>query len=191
MTVSVAALREKAAGWFAEARANPLFPLGLAGAAAVVALDQATKYWIVRVLDLPSALKPCDLKPGEFCRQISLSPVFDLTYVENRGASFGMMAGGMVSRVFLSSISIAIATIMIVWLGRLKRRFAAAGAGLIIGGALGNLCDRVRYGYVVDFLDFSGLMFPWVFNVADMAINVGFACLILDALLHKDGKAAK
>jgi signal peptidase II len=191
VTIKVAVLREKAAGWFAEARANPLFLFGLAGAGAVAALDQATKYWVVRVLDLPSQLKACDLKPGEFCRQISLSPIFDLTYVENRGASFGMLAGGMASRILLSSISIAIATVMVVWLGRLNRRFAAAGAGLIIGGAIGNLYDRVRYGYVVDFLDFSGLMFPWVFNVADAAINVGFACLIIDALLHKDGKAAK
>ena len=82
---------------------------------------------------------------------------------------------------------IPIAAVMIAWLARLRRKFAAAGASLIIGGAVGNLYDRVSYGYVVDFLDFSGLMFPWVFNVADAAINVGFACLILDALLHKDG----
>ncbi len=174
--MNVRTIQSKAADWFAEARANPLFLFGLLGAAAVAALDQATKYWIVNIVELP------------IHRRIEISPIFDLTYVQNRGASFGMLAGGMGSRVLLSTISIAIATVMIVWLGRLKRRFAAAGAALIIGGAIGNLHDRVRYGYVVDFLDFSGLMFPWVFNVADTAINVGFACLILDAVLHKDGK---
>lgn len=177
MTLSVAAMKEKTAAWIAEARANPLFFYGLVGAAAVALLDQASKFWIVNVIDLP-------LK-----RRIEISPIFDLTYVQNRGASFGMLAGGLASRIVLSSISIAIAAVMVVWLGRLKRRFAAAGAALIIGGAIGNLHDRLRYGYVVDFLDFSGLMFPWVFNLADTAINVGFACLILDALLHKDGKA--
>lgn len=167
------------ADWLAEARDNPLFLYGLAGAAAVAVLDQATKFWIVNIVDLPVH------------RRIEISAVFDLTYVQNRGASFGMLAGGLASRLFLSSISIAIAAVMIVWLGRLKRRYAAAGAALIIGGAIGNLHDRIRYGYVVDFLDFSGLMFPWVFNVADTAINIGFACLILDALVHKDRKAPK
>ncbi|MEK7264658.1 MAG: signal peptidase II [Pseudomonadota bacterium] len=163
----------------AEARANPLFIYGLVAAAAVVILDQATKFWIVNIVELP------------IHRRIEISSIFDLTYVQNRGASFGMLAGGLASRLLLSSISIVIAGVMIVWLGRLKRPVAAAGAALIIGGAIGNLYDRIRYGYVVDFLDFSGLMFPWVFNVADTAINIGFACLILDALLQKDGKTAK
>jgi signal peptidase II len=172
-------MKSKVAAWVADARANPLFACGLVAAAAVAILDQATKFWIVNIVDLPMK------------RRIEISPIFDLTYVQNRGASFGMLAGGMASRILLSTISIAIATMMVVWLGRLKRRFAAAGASLIIGGAIGNLYDRVSYGYVVDFLDFSGLMFPWVFNVADAAINVGFACLILDAVLHKDGKASK
>ncbi len=167
----------KAAHWHADARANPLFVSGLIGAGAVALIDQATKFWIVNIVELPIK------------RRIEISSIFDLTYVENRGASFGMLAGGLGSRIILSSISITIATVMIVWLGRLKRRFAAAGAALIIGGAIGNLYDRVSYGYVVDFLDFSGLMFPWVFNVADSAINVGFVCLIIDALRHKDGKA--
>lgn len=165
----------KARSWLAAARANPLFAAGLLGAGAVIALDQATKYWIVRVVDLPRRGK------------IDLSPVFDLSYVENRGASFGMLAGVPGARLILSTIPVVVAAIMIVWLGRLGRRFAAAGAALIIGGAFGNLIDRIRYGYVVDFLDFSGLMFPFVFNVADAAISVGFGCLILDAVLHKDG----
>lgn len=175
--MTIGTIKANAAAWVNDARANRLFARGLAVAAVIAALDQASKFWIVNIVDLPAK------------QRIEISPIFDLTYVQNRGASFGMLAGGMGSRILLSLISISIATVMIVWLGRLKRNFAAAGASLIIGGAIGNLYDRVRYGYVVDFLDFSGLMFPWVFNVADTAINVGFACLILDALLHKDGKA--
>ncbi len=159
--------------WFAAAKANPFFRRGVIAAALIAIADQASKYWIVHVIALPAR------------RKIELSAIFDLTYVENRGASFGMLAGGIGSRVILSSISIAVATALVIWLGRLNRRFAAVGATLIIGGAIGNLYDRVAYGYVVDFLDFSGLFFPWVFNIADAAINVGVGCLIVDALTHK------
>jgi signal peptidase II len=158
--------------WLAAAKANTYFRWGIPAAALIAIADQASKFWVVRVVELP-------LK-----RKIELSAIFDLTYVENRGASFGMLAGGMGSRIILSSISIAVATALVLWLARLHRRFAAAGAALIIGGALGNLYDRIAYGYVVDFLDFSGLMFPWVFNIADAAINVGVAGLIVDALTH-------
>ncbi len=165
--------------WLAAARANAFFRWGMLAAAIVAIADQASKYWIVRVVELP------DIK------KIEISAIFDLTYVENRGASFGMLAGGMGSRIILSAISIGVATALVIWLGRLNRRFAAAGAALVIGGALGNLYDRVSYGYVVDFLDFSGLMFPWVFNVADAAINVGVGCLIIDALTHKSSDASK
>ncbi len=161
------------ADWLAAAKANAYFRWGILAAGLVAIADQASKYWIVHVVDLPGR------------RKIEISGVFDLTYVENRGASFGMLAGGMGSRIVLSSISIGVATALVIWLARLDRRFAAAGAALIVGGAVGNLYDRIAYGYVVDFLDFSGLMFPWVFNVADAAINVGVACLIVDALTHK------
>ena len=78
-----------------------------------------------------------------------------------------------------------------IWLGRLNRPVAVAGVSFIIGGALGNLYDRVSYGYVVDFFDFSGLGFPWVFNVADAAINIGVACLLLDAWQTRERKPAK
>lgn len=159
--------------WFAAAKTNAFFRWGILAAALIAIADQASKFWIVRIVDLPAR------------RRIELSAIFDLTYVENRGASFGMLAGGMGSRIVLSSISVAVATALVIWLARLHRRFAAAGAALIIGGALGNLYDRIAYGYVVDFLDFSGLYFPWVFNIADAAINVGVGCLIVDALTHK------
>lgn len=174
---SIAELKTIVGNWAAEARANPVFARGIIGAAFVVIADQASKFWIVEIIELPMK------------RKIELSPIFDLTYTCNRGASFGMLAGGLPSRIFLSVLSIAIASVMVAWLGRLKRRFAAIGASLVIGGAVGNLFDRIRYGCVTDFLDFSGLMFPWIFNIADTAINIGLLCLIIDALTHKDGAA--
>lgn len=157
--------------WWADARANKLFWRGLIGAAAIVALDQASKFWIVHGIDLPAR------------GRIEISGVFDLSYVENRGASFGMLSG---MRWLLSVISVGVALALGAWLGRLSRPIAAAGVAFIIGGALGNLYDRIAYGYVIDFLDFSGLYFPWVFNVADTAINVGIAFLLLDAWLTRD-----
>lgn len=172
-------------GWWAEARVNKLFWRGLALAALVVVIDQASKMWIVHGLDLPRLGK------------IEVSGIFDLSYVENRGASFGMLHG---MRWPLALISIGVVLGLGWWLGRLKRIPAVLGVGFIIGGALGNLYDRLAYGYVVDFLDFSAVPFPnfaridgfpfievfiggfiWVFNVADTAINVGIALLLYDA----------
>lgn len=169
------------AAWRASARANPLFWPGLGGAVLVAALDQASKLWILHGLRLPERLGG----------RVELSAVFDLTYVQNYGASFGLLAGGTGSRILLSAISIGVSIALVVWLAGLKRRLAVAGVALIVGGAVGNLIDRVAYGYVVDFLDFSGLYFPWVFNVADAGINVGVACLLLDAFLtrEKSGEA--
>ena len=167
-------LSVSASDWWTAARNNPLFSNGLLGALVVMLLDQATKLWVVKVLRLPVR------------RQIELSPIFDLTYVENRGASFGMLAGGMGSRILLSAISIVIVGFLVAWLARVVRPLVATGIALIIGGAIGNLIDRVLYGYVIDFLDFSGMWFPWVFNVADSAINIGVACLLADAVFHRD-----
>lgn len=177
--------RRRFGEWAAAARANPLFRPGMIGAGLVAILDQVSKFVIVDVVNLPEEFfVRCAKKPAEFCHQIQVSPIFDLTYVENKGASFGMLAGGLVSRVFLSLLAAAIAVFLTKWLASLHRRVAAAGVALIIGGAVGNLVDRIRFGHVVDFLDFSGLYFPWVFNIADAAINIGIALLALDWFLE-------
>ena len=167
-------LGEKLSLWWGEARANPKFRLGLAVAVAVAALDQLSKYLIVHVVQLPEKGK------------IEISGIFDLSYVENIGASFGMLAG---MRWALSLLSIGVAFGLAFWLGRQKKLLPVVAIGLIIGGALGNLYDRLAYGYVVDFLDFSGLMFPWVFNVADASINIGVALLLIDAFLGRERPA--
>jgi len=165
-----------ASQWLGDAKTNPHFRYGLLGALTIAVIDQLSKYWIVHVVKLPALGK------------IEISGIFDLTYVENYGASFGMLAGGLPSRIFLSVISTSVAIGLAVWLGRLMRPIAAIGVSFIIGGAVGNLYDRLAYGFVVDFFDFSGLYFPWVFNVADAAINIGVACLLLDAFQTRNDK---
>lgn len=171
---SVATMKSEYDLWVTDAKANPLFLPGLIGAICVALADQASKVWIVEIVQLREK------------RHIDLSSIFDLTWVQNFGASFGMLAGGLGSRILLSVLSLLIAGVLVAWLGRVERKIPATGIAFIVGGAVGNLFDRVAYGYVIDFLDFSGMWFPWVFNVADMAINVGIACLLLDAFLTKD-----
>lgn len=153
---------------------------GLSAAGAVIVLDQLSKFWVVAGVRLPET-------PG---RRIELSPVFDLTFVENRGVSFGLLqAGGMVERWGLILLSLAISGFFLAWLRTAERRLTALALGLVIGGAVGNVIDRLRFGYVVDFLDFSGLWFPWVFNVADAAITIGAALLMLDYLVAGEARA--
>ncbi len=168
----------EAKAWWAEARANPNFRKGVIGAVIVAMADQASKFWIVEIVRLPER------------RRIEISSIFDLSFVQNNGASFGLFAGGMGSRIFLSLLVSSVVVGLLIWLGGLRRPVAAAGVAFVIGGALGNLYDRVAYGYVIDFLDFSGLYFPWVFNVADMSVNVGVALLLLDAWQTRDRKPA-
>jgi signal peptidase II len=172
--MTVASLLVKFNDWRQAAIANPWFWRGLGIALVVIILDQASKHWIVHGIELPARGK------------IEISAIFDLSYVENRGASFGMLHG---MRWILALISTGVALGLAWWLGRLTRPVAALGVAFVIGGALGNLYDRIAYGYVVDFLDFSGLYFPWVFNVADAAINVGIAFLLIDA--WRTGQAEK
>lgn len=173
--------------WFADARRNRRFHLTLVIAAVAILLDQLTKAWILyglRLKEMITTLPDGTVRVGH----MNLSPIFDLTYVENRGVSFGLFAGGLSSRILLSLLAIGVAGAVVHWAGRLQRTVAAVGAGFIVGGALGNAIDRISYGYVVDFLDFSGLWFPWQFNVADAAINLGVACLAYDAFFVASSK---
>ncbi len=145
----------------------------------VIVLDQLTKAWIMGGLDL-----------REMGHIQVLPPLFNLTWVENRGVSFGLFGDGS-ARWMLSAFSIAVAGILGWWALKADRRLLITAIGLIMGGALGNVIDRIRFGYVVDFLDISGphlflgsmkINFPWVFNVADSAICIGVILLILDSV---------
>jgi len=149
-------------------------------AAAAVALDQLSKYWILHGLDLPAK------------GSIPLLGPLHLTMVWNRGMSFGLLRdhaewGRWLLTVFAFGVVIALG----LWARRVTRPLAAAGLGLIIGGAIGNnLIDRVLYGAVADFIDVSRLYFPWVFNIADSAISIGVGCLLLDSFLSEEKKLA-
>ncbi|PWE16939.1 signal peptidase II [Marinicauda salina] len=157
-------------------RSSAVFAVtGFVLAATVFVLDQVSKFWILRVLDLDG------MRGG---RVYVLDPWFNLTMVWNRGVSFGLFAADSDwQRVILVALSLTIAGLLAAWLLRAERWLQTLAFGLIIGGALGNVVDRVIHGAVADFLDFSGLYFPYVFNVADAAITTGVAALLLDLLI--------
>ena len=152
--------------------------LGLLVAAAVVALDHLSK-WLVRdiVMDPP--------------RLIPVTAFFNLVEVWNRGVSFGLFGSDSPwTPVVLSGVAIVITVTLLVWLRRTETPLLAVALGAVIGGAIGNVIDRAIWGQVYDFLDFhaGGLHWP-AFNVADSAITVGVALILLDGLFAKTREA--
>ena len=146
--------------------------LGLSLAALVVGLDQASKRWILAdVMDPP--------------RVIPVTPFFNIVVVWNRGVSFGILNQESAWVPWLlTALALAICIGLFIWLRRADGRWLAGGLGLIIGGALGNVIDRVRFGAVFDFLDVHAAGYHWpAFNVADAAITVGVATLLIDSLI--------
>jgi signal peptidase II len=147
---------------------------GLALAAAVLLADQLSK-WFIRavVMDPP--------------RTIPVTGFFELVLAWNRGVSFSLFSSDWAAAPYLlAGFSVAVAIGLGFWLRQAASRWVAAGLGLIIGGALGNALDRLTFGAVVDFLHFHWDMhyFP-AFNLADSAISVGVALLLLDGLFGK------
>ncbi len=146
--------------------------LAYALAGIVVVLDQALKYWVLNVFGLP------ERPPTEV-----IGP-FWLSMVWNKGVSFGVLnLESDAARWPLVIFACGVAGALVWWARRLDKPILAVSVGLIIGGALGNAIDRIRLGAVADFLDFSRLDFPWIFNVADSAITVGAVLLVADLLL--------
>jgi len=140
----------------------------------VIVLDQVTKITILNTFTL-----------GE---DLNVLPIFDLTYVRNYGAAFSFLsdAGGW-QRHFFTIIALVISTLLIYWISKTpkEQKLLLWSYSLILGGAIGNVADRIMYGYVVDFLHFyhNGWHFP-AFNVADIAISIGAALLLLEAFLE-------
>jgi signal peptidase II len=159
------------------ARTPPVTRLGWATyalAAVVIALDQLSKYLILKVLFLPHV------------GQVKVLPFFNLTMVWNQGVSFGFLRAEQdLARWGLVGFSLIVAIGLAVWARRTTEPLRCAALGLIIGGAIGNMIDRINFAAVVDFLDFSALHFPWVFNVADSGITVGVILLLLESFLAK------
>lgn len=146
--------------------------LGFSVAAFVLLIDQLTKYWILNIVRLPER------------GYVELLSFFRLTYVENVGVSMSLFrVSSDLGRWALVAVTGMIAAAVAVWITREKARTDVLALGLVLGGALGNITDRVRFGYVVDFLHFFwGEHSFWVFNVADAAITAGVLLLLSRAL---------
>ena len=149
-------------------------------AAAVFAIDQLAKWLMTGPLMLREV------------GQIVLLPIFAFSYTENAGVSLGLLtADTATGRWLLVALTGAIATGVAVWIAREANRWDVLALGLVLGGALGNVTDRIRFGYVVDFLDLHfGDFRPFmVFNVADTAITAGVVLLLARSLLLRDKPA--
>lgn len=143
--------------------------------AVVLALDQATKALASRFLP--------------FHEPVSLVPFVNLTLTHNTGAAFSLLhrAGGW-QRWLFAALAVAVSIAIVVWLKRLPRhaRWTAAALGLVLGGALGNLWDRLAHGYVVDFIDLYYRQWHWpAFNVADSAITLGAVMLVAEVVFAR------
>jgi signal peptidase II len=140
---------------------------------AVIVLDQLVKLWIVEHLALYGTVR--------------VLPVLDVTLTYNRGAAFSFLAGASGWQKWLfAGLAVVVAGGIVLWLRRLNgrtHRLLCLSLTLIMGGALGNLIDRLRIGHVVDFIiaHWHGVYFPWAFNIADSAITVGATLLLIDA----------
>jgi signal peptidase II len=159
------------------------YRLGFAVALLVFILDQLVKWAVTHPLGL-----------SEIGDQLVLLPIFNFTYVQNEGISLGLLnASNPLGRWMLVAMTAIIAIGVAVWIGREKNRIDQVALGMVLGGALGNIIDRVRFGYVVDFADLHfGDFRPFlVFNVGDAAISIAVVILLLRAFLarkdHQDG----
>jgi signal peptidase II len=148
--------------------------LGLAVALASLALDQLGKWAALAWLD------PAD-------PPLMVTAFFNLVLVWNRGVSFGMFnSSGALAPWLLSGVALAVVIGLVVWLRRNDQLLTAFGLGLVIGGALGNVIDRIRFGAVIDFLDFHLAGYHWpAFNLADAAICIGALLMLADGLLAR------
>jgi signal peptidase II len=167
-----------------QARLKALRAQALVIAFLVFVFDQAVK-WVVTT--------PLNLR-GQPNWIIEITDFFRLRWVENNGVSLGLLsASSFWGRWMLVLLTAAIAIFVSFWLWRERKRTDSVALAMVLGGALGNILDRVRLGYVVDYADLHfGEFRPFlVFNVADAAITIGVLLLLVRALLMRDGKPPK
>ena len=151
--------------------------IGLVFAVLLFIVDQAVKAYVIGPLNLRRVAN------------IELLPFFDLTYVENRGISLGMLeATNMEMRWLLVALTGLIAIVVLVWMMREKLLGDILGLSMILGGALGNIRDRYNLGYVIDYADLHiGDFRPFlVFNIADAAITIGVVIILARSLFMRD-----
>ena len=157
-----------------------IFTKGVVIAIITLILDQWSKLYVFGVL--------YKMNPP----MIEVTPFLNLVVVYNYGVSFGMFSGIPYGSFILSAVAIIITIVLFVWMYRVKEAFVGVALGLIIGGAIGNIIDRVRIGAVADFIDFYVGDYHWpAFNVADSAVCVGVAILLIDSFISKESKEKK
>ena len=149
--------------------------LGLFLAVAIVIADQATKTWALDVWFFPP-------------RAIEVTSFFNLVAVWNTGVSFGFLAGESKFMPYILASFAATSTIaLVVWLTRVEGKLIAGALGSVIGGAVGNIIDRLRFSAVVDFIDLHVAGFHWpAFNLADSAITIGVMLVLLDSFYRRN-----
>lgn len=154
--------------------------LGLVAALVILLADQASKWLILEVVF------------RQWPPPIEVTGFFNLVMVWNRGVSFGMLASDSdTTRWLLVALALAITAGLGYWLTRIDRLLPALSIGLVIGGAIGNVIDRLRFGAVADFFDVHVLGYHWpAFNVADSAITVGVCLLLVDGLFERKEASA-
>ncbi|HMK90287.1 MAG TPA: signal peptidase II [Methylocystis sp.] len=165
-------------------RPAPFSPLALGAAAALGALviDQASKYWLLRVFDI------------EARQPIRLTPFLDVVLSWNHGLSYSLLAAeGPLTRFGLLALQLSIIMVICLWLRRARAPLTALALGLIIGGALGNALDRLLRGAVADFFFLHttlpvGPLANYVFNIADAAITIGVLLLVFEGFASKTPK---
>ena len=155
---------------------SPLLP-GLIAALATLAIDQASKLWLLYVFDIGHR------------GTVRVTPFFDLVLAWNIGISFGWLQNdSFVAQTTLMAVKVLAVIALAIWMARSRTVLATVGLGMIIGGAIGNAIDRIAYGAVVDFALFHVQIgqntFNWyVFNLADAAIVAGVAALLYDSFM--------
>ncbi len=153
--------------------------MGLMTALATIAIDLCTKWFMLEALDMLH-------RPP-----IEITSYFNLVAVWNTGISFGMFAGYN-QPLLLILLSFAIVTVLAVWLVRCHSRWLAISLGLVIGGATGNVVDRLRFGKVFDFLDFHIGWLHWpAFNIADSSIFIGVVLLCIHSMFLEQQTTSK
>jgi signal peptidase II len=157
--------------------------VGIFTALGAFVLDQLSKNILLYGVGFYVPPNQCHFAPG---LRIPVLPFFDIVMVWNCGVSYGLFqAGGLWGTILLAAFSLAAVAALSWWLKGAESRFLGLGLGLIIGGALGNVIDRLIYGAVADFFHFYAFGHDWyVFNVADAAITLGVIALIVDAFVH-------
>jgi signal peptidase II len=148
--------------------------LGLVVAVLVAAADQLAKAWILQFF----------AARGDAARLVPVTPFLNLVLTMNRGMSFGLFnTGAAFNAVIFAALAAIIVVALLVWLARTREAWLATAIGLVVGGAVGNVADRLARGAVVDFLDFHLGAWHWFsFNLADAAISVGVALMLIDGL---------